>query len=79
MKLATRRDAGCELFTSYSRVAHLAQFQKITHPFGTMENDGTLDYYRQLAETNPDIQTLVALIDKLADQLTLAVSAAIKP
>ena len=44
-----------------------------------MENDGTLDYYRQLAETNPDIQTLVALIDKLADQLTLAVSAAIKP
>jgi len=44
-----------------------------------MQNDGTLDYYRQLAETDPDIQTLVAIIDNLADQLTLAVSAAIKP
>lgn len=44
-----------------------------------MQNDGTLDYYRQLAETDPDIQTLVEIIDNLADQLTIAFSAAIKP
>jgi hypothetical protein len=44
-----------------------------------MQNDGTLDYYRQLAETDPDIRTLIEIIDSLADQLTIAVSAAIKP
>ena len=44
-----------------------------------MQNDGTLDYYRQLAETNPDIATLVAMIDNLADQLTIAVAESIKP
>ena len=42
-----------------------------------MKNDGTLDYYRKLAETNPDIETLVAMIDNLADQLTIAIAESI--
>ena len=44
-----------------------------------MENDGTLDYYRHLAETNPDIAALIELIDNLSEQLTIAVAAAITP
>lgn len=44
-----------------------------------MQNDGTLDYYRKLAETNPDIAVLVDLIDRLTDELAIALSAAIKP
>lgn len=41
--------------------------------------DQSLDYYRQLAETNPDIAVLVAMIDRLTDELTSALTAAIKP
>ena len=41
--------------------------------------EGTIDYYRQLAETNPDVAVLIELIDNLSDQLTIAVAAAIKP
>lgn len=41
--------------------------------------DQSLDYYRQLAETNPDIAVLVAMIDRLTDELTSALAAAIKP
>ena len=44
-----------------------------------MQTEGTLDYYRELAETNPDIATLVAMIDNLADQLTIAVAQSIQP
>ena len=44
-----------------------------------MKNDGTLDYYRSLAETNPDIAALIELIDNLSDQLTIAIAAAINP
>jgi len=39
----------------------------------------TLEYYRKLAETDPDIAALVALIDNLADQLTIALAASIRP
>jgi hypothetical protein len=38
-----------------------------------------LDYYRKLAEDDPDIAALVALIDRLQDELTSAISAAIGP
>ena len=41
--------------------------------------EGTLDYYRQLAETNPDVAVLVAMIDRLTDELTSALTAAIRP
>lgn len=41
--------------------------------------DQSLDYYRQLAETNPDIAVLVAMIDRLTDELTSTIAAAIKP
>ena len=44
-----------------------------------MENDGTLDYYRHLAETNPDIAVLIDLIDRLQGELAVALTAAIKP
>ena len=41
--------------------------------------EGTLPYYRKLAETDPDIAALIELIDNLSDQLLIAVAAAIKP
>jgi hypothetical protein len=44
-----------------------------------MQNDGTLDYYRHLAETNPDIAVLIELIDRLQGELIIAITAAIKP
>lgn len=37
------------------------------------------DYYRKLAETDSDFAFLVAMIDRLQDELTSAISAAIKP
>jgi hypothetical protein len=40
-----------------------------------MQNDGTLNYYRHLAETDPNIADLVGLIEKLQDQLTKALEA----
>ena len=36
---------------------------------------GTLDYYRKLAETNPDIAALVGLIDRQGLQLVKALEA----
>lgn len=39
----------------------------------------SLDYYRQLAETDPDIAMLVEMIDRLQDELTVALTAAIRP
>lgn len=47
--------------------------------FAFIHMDQSLDYYRQLAETNPDIAVLVAMIDRLTDELTSALAAAIKP
>lgn len=47
--------------------------------FALTPMDQSLDYYRQLAETNPDIAVLVAMIDRLTDELTSALTAAIKP
>lgn len=44
-----------------------------------MANKVNLDYYRKLAETDPDIAVLMAVIDRLQDELTSAISAAIKP
>lgn len=44
-----------------------------------MNEEKTLDYYRNLAESDPDIAVLVALIDRLQDELTSAITAAIKP
>jgi len=44
-----------------------------------MQNDGTLDYYRHLAETNPDIAVLIDMIDRLQAQLVIALTAAIRP
>jgi hypothetical protein len=44
-----------------------------------MQNDGTLDYYRHLAETNPDIAVLVDMIGRLQAELVIAVTAAIRP
>lgn len=37
----------------------------------------TLDHYRELAKANPDIAALVAMIDRLKDQLTKALEASI--
>lgn len=34
--------------------------------------EGTLDYYRELAKTNPDIAALVGLIDRQGKQLVRA-------
>lgn len=44
-----------------------------------MQNDGTLDYYRHLAETNPDIAVLVEIIDRLQSELASDLVAAIRP
>ena len=44
-----------------------------------MQNDGTLDYYRHLAETNPDIAVLVDMIDRLQGELIIALTTAIRP
>jgi hypothetical protein len=44
-----------------------------------MQNDRTLDYYRHLAETNPDIDLLVDMIDRLQAELVIALTAAIRP
>jgi hypothetical protein len=44
-----------------------------------MQNDGTFDYYRHLAETNPDIAVLVDMIDRLQAELVIALTAAIRP
>jgi len=44
-----------------------------------MNQEKNLDYYRDLAESNYDIAVLVAMIDRLQDELTSAISAAIKP
>jgi len=43
-----------------------------------MQNDGTLDYYRHLAETNPEIADLVAMIDRLTKELVSALKARTK-
>lgn len=40
---------------------------------------GSLDYYRRMGETNPDIAVLVAHIDRLTEELFSAIAAAIKP
>ena len=39
----------------------------------------SLDYYRQLAETDPDIAVLIETIDRLQDELTVALTEAIRP
>lgn len=44
-----------------------------------MKNNATLDYYRSLAETNPNIAALIELIDNLSEQLTIAIAEAINP
>jgi hypothetical protein len=44
-----------------------------------MQNDETLDYYRHLAETNPDVAVLVDIIDRLQAELATALVAAIRP
>ena len=40
---------------------------------------GSLDYYRRMGETNPDIEVLVALIDRLTEELFSAIASAIRP
>lgn len=40
---------------------------------------GSLDYYRRMGETNPDIAVLVAQIDRLTEELFSAIAASIKP
>jgi len=40
---------------------------------------GSLDYYRRMGETNPDIAVLVSHIDRLTEELISAIAAAIKP
>lgn len=40
--------------------------------------DQSLDYYRKLAETNPDIAVLVEMIDRLNEELVAAIIASIK-
>ena len=47
--------------------------------FASINMNQSIDYYRQLAETNPDIAVLVAMIDRLTDELTSALIAAIRP
>jgi len=42
-------------------------------------NEGTLDYYREKAKTDPDIAALVALIERLQQQLVNGLILMTKP
>lgn len=39
---------------------------------------GTLDWYRQRGESNPDIAALVAMVDRLQEQLTKALEGLVR-